>query len=156
MTPRWLAYARTLTGLAEYPGPKTNPTIASWLKSLKAWWSEDATPWCGTYVAHVMQHSKIAIPKNWFRAKDWAVWGVPCEPSVGCICVKERKGGGHVFFAVGKGPGVIYGLGGNQGDKVCVAPFNRSEIIAYRWPAGEPQGEPLPELKGGKGGVTEA
>ena len=154
--PRWLTYARTFNGLAEYPGPATNPTIASWLKGLKAWWSNDSDPWCGTFVAHCLQHSGISVPKNWFRALDWTTWGFECQPCVGAICVKKRAGGGHVFFAVGVGPGMIYGYGGNQGDKVCTVPFKRSDIIAFRWPLSEPTGEPLPQLSGGITGGKEA
>ena len=29
--PVWLAHARTYIGLKEVPGPKSNPTILSWL-----------------------------------------------------------------------------------------------------------------------------
>lgn len=155
--PKWLTYARQFDGLKEYPGAPTNPTIAAWLKKLKAWWAEDATPWCGTFVANAMQATGYPIPKNWFRAKDWAAWGKSCAPCVGAICVKDRKGGGHVFFAVGRGPGVIYGFGGNQGDKVCIAAFPVADIIAFRWPVTEPVGEPLPQMAGGgKAGVSEA
>ena len=155
--PRWLTYARTFNGLMEYPGPATNHTIAGWLKSLKAWWSDDQTAWCGTFVAHCMQHYGIELPKNWFRAKDWASWGKPCPPCVGAIGVKSRVGGGHVFFVVGQGMGVIYAYGGNQGDKVCTIPIRKDEVEAYRWPASEPLvAMSLPQMAGGKVGASEA
>lgn len=57
-------------------------------------------------------------------------------PAYGCIAVKSRQGGGHVFFVVGKdAKGRILGLGGNQGDTVSIVPFNSADIDGYFWPS---------------------
>lgn len=47
----WIAEARTHIGLREVPGPKNNSVILGWLRRLRAWWSDDSTPWCGTFAA---------------------------------------------------------------------------------------------------------
>lgn len=147
MVPRWMTYARTFNGLREVPGPKSNPTIVGWLRGLRAWWLNDNEPWCASFVAHVMQHCGFALPAAWYRAKSWATWGSPCVPMVGAVCVKERVGGGHVFFAVGKSKGgFIHAYGGNQRDSVCTVMIHESEITAWRWPLREPFGDPLPDL----------
>lgn len=44
-----------------------------------------------------------------------------------------------VALAVGRDEqGRILCLGGNQGDKVSVAPFDEGRVLGYRWPLGYP------------------
>ena len=135
--PSWLPRARGYLGTREVPGKGTAPTIARWLRELRAWWGDDETAWCGVFVAAVMREEGFKPPKHWYRAKAWLEFGVGIQqPSLGCIAVFERKGGGHVGFVVGvdeKGRLMI--LGGNQGNAVTVAPFDRARAIGYRWPS---------------------
>lgn len=66
--------------------------------------------------------------------------------------MKTRKGGGHVFFIVGQSAdgSRLMALGGNQGDKVSIAPILKSEVTAIRWPGGQPQlCIPLPVMSAG-------
>lgn len=140
MTPKWIEEAQRHIGLKEVPGKADNPTIQRWLKTLNAWWFDDATPWCGTTVAYCMKHAGFEVPKMWMRAKAWIDWGQTLRrPVHGCIVVFERQGGGHVGFVVGEdGKGNLMVLGGNQGDKVSIAPFSVTRAIAYRYPPGLP------------------
>lgn len=156
--PAWMARARMHLGLREIPGPKTAPTIGRWLERLRAWWRDDETPWCGTFAAAVIQESGFRLPKHWYRAKGWLDWGVPlANPEVGCIVVFERPGGGHVGFVVGRDlAGALVVLGGNQGNAVSIASFDRSRVIGYRWPATTaPQFAALP-LIGSQRSTSEA
>ena len=134
--PPWLAAAQKYVGLAEIPGKDTAPTISRWLRDLKAWWSDDETPWCGTFVAATMREAGIPLPKHWYRAKAWLEWGVKLDrPAVGCVVVFERTGGGHVGYVVGYDQqGRILVLGGNQGNRVSIAPFTIDRLAGYRWP----------------------
>jgi len=146
--PKWITEAFSNLGTTEIPGKQHNKKILNWLLSLKAWWSEDETPWCGTFVAHCLQIAGITPPKNWFRAKEYALYGTPCNKTsipFGAICVKSRVGGGHVFFAVARDSSgtIIYGLGGNQRNKVSIVPFKLTDIDAVRWPGGEVTGLPV-------------
>lgn len=137
--PAWLIEARRHDGLREIPGAPTAPTIARWLVQLGAWWRDDATPWCGVAVAAWMQAAGIGpLPKFWMRARAWADWGQALErPAHGCVVVFERQGGGHVGLVVGEdAAGNLLVLGGNQGDAVNVRAFQRSRVLAYRWPPG--------------------
>ncbi len=138
-TPPWLEEAFKHIGLSEIPGKNHNPTIINWLVDLKAWWKDDEAAWCGTYVGHCLKTSGTTPPKNWYRAKEYANYGSPCNLDsipFGAICVKSRVGGGHVFFAVAESRDgkIIYGLGGNQGNKVSIVSFNLSDINAVRFP----------------------
>lgn len=138
--PAWLTEARRHLGVAEVPGPKHSPVIQSWLHKLRAWWNDDETPWCGVFVAACMDAVGIPLPKYWMRAKAWAEWGSRLSaPIPGCIVVFERQGGGHVGFVVGRtAKGHLMVLGGNQGNRVSIAPFDRTRVVAYVWPSGVP------------------
>lgn len=136
--PAWLAYGLTLQGIREIKGPKHNATIVGWLKKLKAWWTDDETPWCGTFVAACMQAAGQPLPANWMRAKAWLDWGVPiAQPVVGAVVIFDREGGGHVGIVVGRDQkGNLMVLGGNQGDMVKISPFSLARNPRYRIPRG--------------------
>lgn len=135
--PDWLVYARQFLGLKEIPGTEHNPVIVQWLIQLRAWWRNDESPWCGVYVGAVFANCGYPIAKHWYRARDWLNWGVSLSfPVVGCVVVFQRGGGGHVGFVVGEDQnGNVVTLGGNQGNRVSIAPFERSRVLGYRWPA---------------------
>lgn len=143
---KWVDEAYKHIGLKEIKGVKHNLTIKKWLSELRAWWSDDETPWCGTFAAHCIKSAGYPLPKHWYRAKDWLNWGVAItKPCFGCIVVFERAGGGHVGFVVGKDKSNrLMVLGGNQGDAVSIAPFDVSRVAGYRMPASVPSGKPLP------------
>ena len=135
--PAWLAEARKHIGLKEIPGKQHNPTIIKWLAELKAWWKEDETPWCGTFVAHCCRTAGRDLPQHWYRAKAWADAGTRlAKPAYGCLVVFERSGGGHVGFVVGQDrAGNLLVLGGNQGNQVSIAKFPTTRVVAYVWPS---------------------
>lgn len=137
MTQHWMIEANRHIGLREIKGSKHNNTILQWLNSLKAWWHDDETAWCGTFVAHCMKSTGHIIPSTWYRALSWAQWGQKLDaPCVGCVVVFKRQGGGHVGFVVGKNrAGNLMVLGGNQGDAVAISAFDTSRVVGYRWPS---------------------
>lgn len=136
-TPLWVSIARLDLGVREIPGAPTTPKIKEWLQRLKAWWTDDETPWCGVAVAAWMQQAGCAVPKHWYRAKGWLNWGEELSgPTMGAVVIFERKGGGHVAIVVGRSyAGDLMCIGGNQGNAVTIAPFDHSRVISYRWPA---------------------
>tara|TARA_R110000772_G_scaffold8737_2_gene28925 strand:- start:5162 stop:5647 length:486 start_codon:yes stop_codon:yes gene_type:complete len=136
--PKYIKEARSFIGLQEIKGKKHSPTILGWLSNLNAWWSDDETPWCGVFVAHCLNKYNYKIPKLYMRAKAWLDWGVEIpEPKHGCLVIFNRSGGGHVGFVVGKDyTGRLLVLGGNQGNKVSIAPFDTDRVVGYRMPEG--------------------
>ena len=157
MTPAWMVEAASQQGVREIPGAPTAPKISKWLADLKAWWTDDETPWCGVFVAHCMQSVGIKPPKAWYRAKGWLDWGTPmAHPAVGCVVIFERDGGGHVGLVVGRAAetNCLMVLGGNQGDAVRVSAFDPRRAVGFRWPspgAGippAPPAGPLPVIRG--------
>lgn len=133
----WIAEARKHVGLRENTSKtEHNPTILGWLKALGAWWKEDETPWCGTFIAHCLQTAGVSYPKNWFRALSYLGGANRLDkPAYGCVAVKSRKGGGHVCFVVGKdmATGKLVCLGGNQSNMVCYALYATSDFDAFLW-----------------------
>ncbi|MBD3762575.1 TIGR02594 family protein [Rhizorhabdus sp.] len=150
----WMAIARSLLGVREVPGPGNSTVIAGWLSGLKAWWAEDATPWCGVFVAHVMHEAGQPIAKQWYRAKSWLKWGVGCPPAYGAVCVLGRQGGGHVFFVTKVSKSFVWGIGGNQGDAVSEARFARARVLGFRWPKALPLPLPLQIVADGGGEIS--
>ena len=137
MKQHWIIEAERHIGLREIKGSKHNNTIIRWLKNLKAWWFDDETAWCGTFVAHCLKSTGHVIPSTWYRALSWAQWGQHIDnPVVGCVVVFSRQGGGHVGFVVGKNRnGNLMVLGGNQGDAVAISAFDKNRVVGYRWPS---------------------
>jgi uncharacterized protein (TIGR02594 family) len=148
--PNWLAIARKYIGVAETPGKETTPIIRRWLIELGAYWRDDGVPWCGVACAAWMREAGIPIPKHYYRARAWLDWGVALtEPALGCVVVFERRGGGHVGLVVGRNElDYLLVLGGNQGDKVCIASFSPDRVLGFRWPLLDLAGyqEALPTL----------
>jgi uncharacterized protein (TIGR02594 family) len=160
--PRWITAARVKIGEKEVPGPASNGWIAKgWARLGAPWFNDDATPWCGYFVAYALDAAGLPIPAKgaFARALNWATWGTGCAPCLGAIGVKSRKGGGHVFFIVGETPDGRYfkALGGNQSDMVDIMDIAKADVVAVRWPqgGGSPSGV-LPVLPPGRISENEA
>lgn len=151
MEPRWLKYARTLIGTREIPGPRHSPAIMGWIKKLGARAlginvKDDETPWCGTFMAHVMDENGIVPPPIAVRASAWGKWGRELiGPRPGCVLVFTRAGGGHVGLYVGERSDAYRVLGGNQSNMVNETWIAKSRLArgGMRWP----YGEPLPKIQ---------
>lgn len=166
----WLDVAKKYIGVKEIKGSKHNPIILDMLKRSytalrqKIGIYDDETPWCGTFVASVLEESglKHHIPTSFAWARSYLKVGTKLNyPAVGCIVVFERGSGGHVGFVVGQdSKGNLMVLGGNQGDKVSVASFSKSRVLGYRWCGFKTLPNPtrykLPVLNGTKLSTNEA
>lgn len=153
----WMNEAARHLGLEEIPGKLHNKTILRWVRSLGGWFTDDETPWCGTFVGWCLRSAGIALPKHWYRAKAYADWGEEITPRVGALAVFGRKGGGHVGFIVGESSSNLYILGGNQRNEVNISPIAKDRLIACRWPEGQPLGtNMLPRMTGGRRTTNEA
>ena len=131
----YMKEALTHLGVTEIKGIKNNELIVKWWIKLGAWFRDDATPWCGLYVALCLKTTGHPVPAQFYRALKWLDYGLPCSVGVGAIAVMKRQGGGHVAFVAGRSTGgKIVLLGGNQGDKVCYTSVLAKDIVAYRRP----------------------
>lgn len=142
--PPWMHIAQTYerAGILEVPGDKAHPTILSFFKHTSLKGSKlalsDETAWCSAFACACMEQAGIKSPRS-ARARDWLKWGVELtEPRPGCIVVFWRGhptgAEGHVAFFVDGDATTVHVLGGNQRNRVCVAPYERDHVISYRWP----------------------
>ena len=137
----WMKIARESIGLKEVAGPKHNTKIQAWLAKLGAWWKDDETPWCGTFVAHCLREAGLPVPQHSYRALAWKDYGSNLRPThvcEGAILVFAREGGGHVGFYVGEDRFYYRVLGGNQQNTVNVMRIAKNRCVAIRWPKGVP------------------
>lgn len=149
--PRWLTKARQYNGLRETPGPGNSPAIMGWAAYLGGWvksfYTGDSVPWCGLSAGALFKSLGYPIPKNPLSAREWADWGLALRgPTLGCVVVSARRDkagkvvGHHVSLYLGERSkdGAYRVYGGNQGDAVGEMWLPRAQVIAHRWPAGEP------------------
>lgn len=134
---------------------------------LKEWLSSDGhalgdpakLPWCGDFVETAIRLSLPHewIPQNPYWALNWRKFGVPTKPTYGAIASIKRKGGGHVGFIIGQDDKRYYMMGGNQSNRVSVAPVDKSrfEPESFRWPStAVPRPIYLPRLESDKASNT--
>lgn len=138
--PAWITEAEKYIGEKEIPGKGNNPLILQWWKAIKRGGIKlDSVPWCAGFAGAMMENAGF-VSTRFESAKSYLQWGVTLTaPKFGCVVVFERDGGGHVGFVVGKtADGRLLVLGGNQADKVSIAPFKTERVAGYRWPKNIP------------------
>jgi len=136
--PRHLLKAVELYGVTEAIGSKNNPVILGWAKELgiDKVYNEDSIPWCGLYIAIVMQRAGRQPVKDPLWAANWANFGVESKtPMLGDVLVFTRQGGGHVGLYAGEDNQAYHVLGGNQGDKVSIVRIAKARLSQARRPA---------------------
>lgn len=148
--PPWLAIGRSLIGTDEAAGRANNLTIMAWADELDQWYPDDATPWCGLFVAHCMAKGAPGTPQDFNRlgARAWGAYGDPAEAWLGAIVTMwrthpTRSWNGHVGLLVAQSETHFEVLGGNQSDSVNIKRFPRDRVLNLRGPIGW-KGKPAP------------
>ncbi|MGH0001297.1 TIGR02594 family protein [Pseudovibrio ascidiaceicola] len=160
--PPWLIEARRLLGTKEISGPKHNPTIMGWAKSLGIFYRNDETPWCGLFVAHCMSLVDERQPSNPLGSRNWGKYGraidKPVPGAILCFWRGSPRGWkGHVGFYVGEDADYYHVLGGNQSNAVNVAKVSKRRLLCIRWPESYPvQGEQTFAQREGAASTNEA
>lgn len=136
--PPWLEVAIRERGVHETPGPGTTSRIVEYDSATSLGAKSDEVPWCAAFVGWCLREVGIEGTGS-ARARSYLQWGRPLtEPQVGAVCVLERGdpalGQGHVFFWMDEHHGLVYGWGGNQGDRVGLMGFTAERVLGYRWP----------------------
>ena len=156
--PKWLTEARRYIGEREIKGAQHNPLIVQmWADIHRRGIDNDETPWCAAFVGAVLEHTGIKSTR-FESAGSYLGWGSQLpQPSLGCVVVFTREGGGHVGFVVGQNErGDLMVLGGNQSDAVNIRSFPRSRVSGYRWPVGVPDSSQALPILSGKKSTSEA
>lgn len=132
--------ARTYIGTREIPGKKHNPVIVGWLRRIATWISDDETAWCSAFVDHCAretgrEHSGKLNARSWLEVGE----EIPLSQARPGDVVIFWRGSrdawtGHVAFLehVNLKRGLIYVLGGNQGNEVNVSGYPRERLLGIR------------------------
>lgn len=120
-----------ITALSFYAEDESGSSrVLSWIKKYFRPSATDAkdVPWCGIFMAQVFGTCGLSAPSVPARASSWAEVGIGIELGsknfqIGDILVFNRRGGNHVALFIAMQGNTIYCLGGNQGNRVCIAPY---------------------------------
>jgi uncharacterized protein (TIGR02594 family) len=131
------AIAADEIGVEEWPGARHNPRVLEYYKeSGHAEIKSDEVPWCAAFVGAVLAKAG-AQGTGQLTARSYSKWGdevtLP-QAQRGDIVVLSRgePWQGHVGFFHNFGDGKIELIGGNQGNKVSIAAYDRRRIVAIR------------------------
>jgi uncharacterized protein (TIGR02594 family) len=135
----WMDLARADLGVAEIAGKKDNPLIMQWYVDVgHSDVEHDETPNCAAFVGSKLKRSGMAYLET-LLARDYLKCGTPVdEPQPGDIVVFWRNSPssweGHVAFVDSVTAKTVRALGANQGNKVSLANFPRSQVLGFRRP----------------------
>ncbi len=122
---------KTVLGVKTY---KSNPQIEKYL-SCVGMPSDDKIPWCSAFVNWCLMEAGLTGTHS-ALARSFLSWGIEIDsPQPGDIVVIRRgvsKVKGHVYFYLDHGKGWIYGIGGNQNDRVGVNTYSSLRHLSYR------------------------
>jgi uncharacterized protein (TIGR02594 family) len=142
--PRWFTWALHELGVRETPGKGSTDRILAYRKLAKIPLDgeDSVVPWCAIFANAALEQSGVKGSRSG-AAKSFLDWGVGLKkPVPGAVVVLNRPKGwawqGHVGFYRGETADQVYLLGGNQGDAVSIAAFDKSRIVGIRWPVGVP------------------
>ncbi len=124
-------------GLAEIPGPKTNPQLAKFFVDFPNLPQEDETPWCSLFLYWCAKQTGLSVPAKEMApmARSWLTVGTKTTtPTVGDIAIFSRSTGasGHVGIFCNHIADTIFVLGGNQQNAVNISPYSASKVLGFR------------------------
>jgi uncharacterized protein (TIGR02594 family) len=118
-------------------GPHTNAVIEQFYKDAgHAEIKGDDVPWCSAFVGAILHECGLPISGS-LLARSWLDIGTDTTtPQLGDLVIFWRVTKdsifGHVGFYVSEDNGMIYVLGGNQKNQVCISPFSKTQVLGYR------------------------
>lgn len=132
-------------GVEEWPGAKHNPAVLAYFEaSGNAWVKDDETPWCAAFVNAIL--AILGLPTNGkLNARSFLEYGEPVSlanvrPGDIVVFWRGSPNGwqGHVGIVVSINGDKVMVLGGNQGNKVSIAPYPMSRVLGFRRVTGIP------------------
>lgn len=124
-------------GLREVPGTKDNPEILQMAKDAGFTdYTHDEIAWCSMLLNWACWKAGLQRT-NSLAARSWlSVGSIVSVPEIGDVVVfwREDPNGpfGHVGLYIGFRNGLIYVLGGNQGNMIQIEGFDPDRLLGYR------------------------
>lgn len=143
-----LDLAMRFVGVHEGVGVSNNPAVVAMLKLDNTWPEGDDVPWCSAFVNYIAWLLRLPRSKD-LSARSWLRIGIPVDlkdakPGFDVVVLSRGDGKqpgpdvlaapGHVglFVSHDQYKQQVHLLGGNQGDQVCVAPYNSLRLLGVR------------------------
>ncbi len=138
MNAKIIDIAFTQYGIQEVSGETDNPEVLKYFneigfdgESLK-----DETAWCAAFANWVCKQAGCDYSGKLNARSFLTVGEKVTAPKAGDIVVLWRGNPsgwkGHVGFFIRETDTHIYMLGGNQGNQVCIAPYDKKRLLEYR------------------------
>lgn len=134
--PPWMLWASKEMGVSEVSGKKDNPRIVFYHSFTSLGKMPDEVPWCASFICAALESTGFKSTDS-AAAASYDKYGRKATlHDYGAICTVRRNGGSgrHVFFNAGNWKGYVFGLGGNQGNKVNIQMYDARSIIETRLP----------------------
>ena len=126
-----------LYGLKEIIGSKHNPQILAMFAEIGYdWVTDDETAWCSAALNYFCK--KLGYERSGkLDARSWLKMPiVVINPQLGDIVILWRNSPtaweGHVGLYISQDIHNIYVLGGNQGNMLSIAPYDKERILGFR------------------------
>ncbi len=148
IVPAWLTWARAEVGTTEIAGQKHEDRVLEYWRigHVPLDVNDDETPWCAAFACAAIEAAEAAGYRSPRTARARGFEPGPhtkvCDNVVGAIVVLSSDRGaasGHVGFLESVSKDRVHLLGGNQGNRVCVASFPLARVVAVVWPVGAPE-----------------
>ena len=124
-------------GIKEIVGKKHNPQILAMFAEIGFdWVDDDETAWCSAALNYFCKKTGYERSGK-LDARSWLKLPVlVLKPQLGDIVVLWRNSPndwhGHVGLYISEDIYNVYVLGGNQGDKLCISPYDKNRVLGYR------------------------
>lgn len=121
----------------EFAGSRHNPDVLKYFDDIgHQYVDDDETPWCAAFLNWCAQKAGLEGSGK-LTARSFLETGQEVnDPKTGDVCVLHRGDPngwkGHAGIFITEKDDMVYLLGGNQGDTVCIAPFAKSRVLGYR------------------------
>lgn len=128
--------AKRHLGVKEWPGAKSNPAVEVFFARAGHPGLTDDVAWCAAFVGSCLAECGLQGSGN-LMARSYVNWGrkvSPQDAGAGDVAVipRGKPPQGHVFIVTDIRDGIVYGIGGNQGDAVSEIKVPVATVIAFR------------------------
>ncbi len=133
----WMNWAIGEFGVSEIYGERDNPRIVYYHSNTGLGAKDDEVAWCSSFVNTALIDGAGIMGTKSAAAASFKKFGTEVDPKTyGAILLIETQTGSrrHVFFNSGWQDEYIFGLGGNQSDRVNIIVPHISKIKEARFP----------------------
>lgn len=125
-------------GIKEILGGSVNKKVLGFLNDVSSKKHEKNIPWCAAFVGSMLKKCGFKYSSK-LTARDYLKVGKSVDnPAMGDIVIFWRDSleswKGHVGIFIAESEHVVYVLGGNQDNTVCIKPYPRNRVIGYQRP----------------------